>query len=128
MDQKQLGEEGVYFILNFIVHHLRKTGEELKARTQRQELKQRQQRNTTYWPSITLVHVVFLFNIHHLPGRGINQESAPTVVPTGQCDAGGSSVELSSSQLILVCVKMTKTNQHTWTQSHQSSHFLWWLE
>jgi hypothetical protein len=44
-DQKQLGEERVYFSLTVVVPHEGKSGQELKAGTQRQELKQRPQRS-----------------------------------------------------------------------------------
>lgn len=43
-DQKQSGEKGVYFILQLIVHHDRKSGQSLQAETWKQELKQRPRR------------------------------------------------------------------------------------
>lgn len=40
--------EHVYFGVQFAVHHWRKSGQELKAGTWRQELKQRPYRNAAY--------------------------------------------------------------------------------
>lgn len=41
-----------------------------------------------------------------------NQEHALTDLPTGQCDKDNSLIEVLSSYTTLVCVKLTKSDQH----------------
>jgi hypothetical protein len=47
--QKQLEEERVSFSLQLVGHRLGKSGQKPKARTWRQELKQRPWRSVAYW-------------------------------------------------------------------------------
>lgn len=83
-DQKQLGQERFYFILQLIVYHEGKPGQGLQTETWERELKQKPWRNPTYW----LARFAFLPTLNRLPGRGtthtglgpspsvINQENA----------------------------------------------------
>jgi hypothetical protein len=44
--------------------------------------------------------------------RKARKENAYTNTPTGQPDAGSFSAEGPSTQMTLICVKLTKTNQY----------------
>lgn len=45
-------------------------------------------------------------------GIPINQENALTDLPTGQCDGDNSLIEVLSSYKPIVCVELTKSDQH----------------
>lgn len=70
-----------------------------KSRSSRQELEQKPQRNTAHWcaPRLMLSYCAW---------------SSSTVMATGQCDEGISSIEVPSSQRSLFCIKLTKPNKH----------------
>lgn len=54
----------------------------------------------------------------------LNQEKRPIGMPTGQSGVGNSSIEVSSSQVTLVCVELTKN-----TQLRETSPKFWcWIE
>lgn len=57
-----LGEEMYYFNLQDTVLHQGESGQELKARTWKQELKKAPWSNAAYW----LSQVVFLYNVYNL--------------------------------------------------------------
>ena len=65
--QKQHGEERVSFTLQLTVHHGGKSGQELKAGTWRQKLKQRPQRNDAYWLALLGLFILISYTIQDIP-------------------------------------------------------------
>ena len=51
LEQNELGEERIYFMLHAVAHHSEKSGKEFKARTWRQELVHRPRKNSIYLPA-----------------------------------------------------------------------------
>ena len=108
-----------------------------KASTQRQELRQGPWRSAAYRLAVCGLLSLLSHTTQDHPSRGgtthrrlgpptsvINQEKAPTGMPTGQVDRGISSVEVPSSQTTLTCIKLiqkqkqNKTpNQYTLSQT-----------
>jgi hypothetical protein len=81
-DQKQLGEERVYFILQLRAQHPRKPGQELKAGIWSRDLIQRPWRSTARWPvSHGLLSLLPYPILDHLPRDGTTHSGQGLLTP-----------------------------------------------
>lgn len=94
-DQKNHEEQSVHLTVQPTVLPKEKSGQELKARTRRQALKQRPWRNVAYWFACLALPSLYFCNpgppSHSrldLPIAVINQENAPTDLPIIGHDRG----------------------------------------
>lgn len=122
MTKRNLGEGGIYFSLQLVVCHLGNSGEELKAGTWRQELKQRPWASVAYW---LLSHCLFFWLSYsiqaHKPGVVRSRvtwafphqsRKCATSLYTGDSGRDIFSIKMPSIQKIPACIRLT-CNQAT---------------
>lgn len=112
------------------VHHEGKSGQEFKTGTQRQKLKQEPRRKKAAYWLVYAAHSVFNGSqdnllrdgtVHNRLGLStaiINQENIPRHLLTSQFETGSFKIEVPSSQIILVSIKLGKTT--TTPSQHRS--------